>query len=74
MPFICDELTPAIPGNSIFIDPSELQAFRPTYRLLSYVLNKRGYTIAADLPGEDQPDTVQILMRDVFNWAGIKPN
>jgi len=72
--YLRDELTPAIPGNSIFIDPSELQAFRPTYRLLSYVLNKRGYTIAADLPGEDQPDTVQILMRDVFNWAGIKPN
>jgi hypothetical protein len=72
--YLRDELTPAIPGNSISIDPHELQAFRPTYRLLSYVLNKHGYTIAADLPGEDQPETVQTLMRDVFTWAGIKPH
>ncbi len=70
--YLRDELTPAIPGKSISIDPRELQAFRPTYRLLSYVLSKHGYTIAADLPGEDQPETVKTLMRDVFTWAGIK--
>jgi hypothetical protein len=70
--YLRDELTPAIPGNSISIAPLELQAFRPTYRLLSYVLNKHGYNISSDLPGEDQPETVRTLMREVFTWAGIK--
>ena len=72
--YLRDELTPVIPGNSISIDPHELQAFRPTYRLLSYVLNKQGYTIASDLPGEDRPESVRTLMREVFTWAGMKPD
>ena len=42
--YVRDELLPAIPGHSISIDPRELQAFRPTYRLLSYVLSQQGYT------------------------------
>jgi SnoaL-like domain len=72
--YLRDELTPAISGHTISIDVRELQAFRPTYRLLSYVLSKHGYTIAPDLPGEDRPETVQLLMHEVFAWLGTKPN
>ena len=50
---------PAIPGHSISIDPRELQAFRPTYRLLSYVLSQQGYTVDAEMAGEDRPETVR---------------
>ena len=70
--YLRDELTPAIPGHSISIDTRELQAFRPTYRLLSYVLSKQGYAIDPDLPGEDRPETVGALMREAFIWAGVK--
>jgi hypothetical protein len=70
--YVRDELTPAIPGNSIMIDPRELQSFRPTYRLLWYVLAKQGYAIDPELAGDDRPESVQALMREVFTWAGIK--
>ena len=70
--YLRDELTPAIPGHSISIDLRELQSFRPTYRLLSYVLSKQGYTIDSELAGEDRPESVRALMREVFTWAGVK--
>jgi hypothetical protein len=70
--YLRDELTPAIPGHSISLDLGELRAFRPSYRLVAYVLSKQGYTIAPDLPGEDQPETIRPLMREIFDWAGLK--
>jgi hypothetical protein len=72
--YVRDELTPAIPGHSISIDPRELQAFRPTYRLLSYVLSQQGYTVDADMAGEDRPESVRALMDEIFGWAGVKAN
>jgi hypothetical protein len=70
--YLRDELTPAIPGHSIAIDPAELQAFRPAYRLLSYVLSKQGYAVDSELAGDDRPDSVRALMHGIFAWAGIK--
>jgi hypothetical protein len=70
--YLRDELAPAVPGRSISIDPKELESFRPSYRLLSYVLGQRGYTIASDLPGEDKPETVRALMREIYSWAGVR--
>ena len=70
--YLRDELTPAVPGCSISIDPEELDTFRPSYRLLSYVLSRHGYAIATDLPGEDQPETVRALMGEIYSWAGAK--
>jgi len=43
--YLRDELTPATPGHSIVIDPDELKPFRPSYRLLSYVLSQQDYTV-----------------------------
>ena len=68
--YLRDELTPAIPGHSISIDPHELQSFRPAYRLLSYILSKEGYTVDTELPGDDRPESIRALMRGVFTWAG----
>jgi hypothetical protein len=70
--YVRDELTPAIPGRSITIDADELRSFRPTYRLLAYVLSQRGYAIDPDLVGDDRPETVRDFMREVFAWAGVK--
>jgi hypothetical protein len=69
--YMHDELAPAVPGCSISIDPRELESFRSSYRLLSYVLSRHGYTIAADLPGEDQPETVRALMAEIYSWAAV---
>ncbi|HXA79051.1 MAG TPA: nuclear transport factor 2 family protein [Candidatus Acidoferrales bacterium] len=69
--YMRDELTPAIPGQAITIDPKDLEGFRPTYRLLSYYLKSRGYRIDSVLAGDDRPDLVEALNREIFGWAGI---
>ncbi len=69
--YMRDELTPAIPGQVISIDPSELKSFRPTYRLLSHYLKSQGYEIDSALAGDDRPDLVEALNKELFGWAGI---
>jgi len=69
--YMRDELTPSISGQTISIDPSELKGFRPTYRMLCYHLKNQGFTIDSELPGEDRPELVEALNRELFGWAGI---
>jgi hypothetical protein len=69
--YMRDELTPAIPGQAISIDPKDLKGFRPSYRLLSYYLESQGYEIDSVLAGDDRPDLVEALNREIFGWAGI---
>jgi hypothetical protein len=64
-----DTLTPAIPGAHLTIDTDELAGFRPAYRLLAYHLSRRGYTIAQDLYGDDQPEQLAELYRSAHQWA-----
>ena len=70
--YMRDELTPAIPGQSVSIDMNEVKSFRPSYRLLSYYLSTQGYAVDADLAGEDRPELAQALLREVYAWAGLK--
>jgi SnoaL-like domain len=69
--YIRDELTAAIPGQLISIDPRDVSEFRPTYRMLSYYLKTQGYEIDSNLAGEDRPDLTDTLNREIFGWAGI---
>jgi len=69
--YMRDELTPTIPGQVIAIDLRDVQAFRPTYRLLSYYLKSQGYEIDLELAGDDRPDPVEALNRQIFTWAGV---
>jgi hypothetical protein len=71
--YLRDELLPAVPGQSIVIDPEALKPFRPSYRLLSYVLSKNAYRVNSDLPGDDRQETVDKLENELFSWAGVKP-
>jgi hypothetical protein len=68
--YMRDELTPAVPGQSISIDPAEVEGFRLSYRHLTWCLMKTGYEVDQDLPGDDRPETVQKLMRAIDDWAG----
>jgi hypothetical protein len=71
--YMRDELTPDLPGQTIAIDPAEVKDFRKSYRLLSYYLHTQGYEIDSSLPGEDRPETVEMLNRELFAWAGLGP-
>ena len=70
--YVRDELTTAIPGLALPIKPDDLAAFRPTYRMLSYLLKTQGYEVNSDLPGEDRPEAVAELEREVYGWARIQ--
>jgi hypothetical protein len=67
--YMRDELTAAIPGQSVAIDPQEMQGFRASYRMLSYYLASQGYDIDSNLAGEDRPDVVAALSKEVEDWA-----
>jgi hypothetical protein len=66
-----DELVAVIPGQSLHVDAAELSRFRPSYRMLSYVLSRNGYVVNGDLPGEDRPQSVAALEEELFRWAGV---
>jgi SnoaL-like domain len=69
--YVRDQFTPCVPGQTVFLDPAELESFRPTYRLLSYYLKSQGYSIDSVLAGDDRPDLVEALNREIFSWAGL---
>lgn len=71
--YMRDQLTPAIPGQSISINPEELEGFRSTYRMLSYYLKSQNYEMDSNLAGEDRPDLVEAMNRELCDWAGIEP-
>jgi len=66
--YLRDELNPVIPGQSFHIDPAEMRGFRPSYRNLSWCLHRTGYQVDQDLPGDDRPETVTVLMSEVRGW------
>jgi SnoaL-like protein len=69
--YMRDELTPAIPGQSVSIDLKDVQSYRPSYRMLSYYLNHQGFSVDSNLPGEDRPDLVAALNLEIYSWAGL---
>lgn len=69
-----DTLTPALPGQRLPLAAEALASFRPSYRMLSYVLGRScEYSIDPDLPGDDRPDQVSALYEEAFIWAGLRP-
>ena len=71
--YLRDEIAPVMPGQTIAVDPEEVKAFRPTYRLLSYCLASGGFPVRNDLAGVDRPDLVDALAREIYGWAGLTP-
>lgn len=69
--YMRDELTPDLPGQVISIGPAEVEGFRKSYRLLSYYLHSQGYAVDSSLPGEDLPETVDMLYGELFGWCGL---
>lgn len=63
-----DTLTAAHPGVPLPVGPEEVAAYRPSYRFLSYVLSRRGYTIGDDLYGDDHPQQVTRFYDDAHAW------
>ncbi|MGW5170423.1 nuclear transport factor 2 family protein [Streptomyces nodosus] len=67
-----DTLTPVLPGTALRLDPAELADYRPSYRFLSWFLNRQGYPLTGDDLGDDQPERVE-QYRDGFAWLHHAP-
>lgn len=65
-----DTLVASVPGTHLEIDPQDFAGFRPAYRCLAWYLGRRGYSIGADLLGEDQPEDVANHYRADEAWLG----
>jgi hypothetical protein len=71
--YVRDEFTTPIPGQAIGLTPEDVARFRPSYRMLSWTLASQGYEVNMDLAGEDRPETVKALEREIYGWAGLEP-
>jgi hypothetical protein len=61
-------LTPAIPGQSIVVDPEEVAGLRPSYALVALDLKRQGFSIPTDLLGDDRPDEVAAFYQELNSW------
>lgn len=61
-----DCLVPAVP--EVLNGEEKPEGIRASYGNLSLILGGAGHTIAADLPGEDRPETIDRLLEDKMKW------
>ncbi|MGC1460461.1 MAG: nuclear transport factor 2 family protein [Steroidobacteraceae bacterium] len=72
--YVRDEIITRIPGQQLPIRAQELTGFRPSYRMLSWLLTRQGgYVVNNDLPGVDRPEAAEALEQKLLAWAGVKP-
>lgn len=71
--YMRDELVAQIPGQLIPVTAQDLAPWRRSYRNLAYVLALGGFPVRDDLAGEDRPESVEALCREIYAWAGLPP-
>jgi hypothetical protein len=68
-----DTLAPKVPGQNIPIAPEVIKGRRPSYALLAYYLDRRGYRVGTDLLGDDQPARVDAFYAGLLAWLKNEP-
>lgn len=63
-----DTLTPAVPGETVRVDPRALEGKRQPYALLALLLGQRGFPVGNDQLGDDQRDGVAAFYDQAFRW------
>jgi SnoaL-like domain len=70
--YVRDEIITRIPGQRLPILPQDLTSYRPSYRMLSWLLTHQGgYVVNNDLPGIDRPEAAEALEQRLLTWAGL---
>lgn len=70
--YMRDELAAQVPGETVPVKAADVAGFRRSYRFMSYVLAQGGFTVRDDLAGEDRPETVEALCREIYGWADLE--
>ena len=63
-----DSISPTTPVQQGILEISTPLGARPTYKYLEWTLSRRGYTISRDLPGSDDPASVERLRTQENRW------
>ena len=71
--YLHDWLVPTVPGHVPPIDAGRLAGYRRSYRFLSYMLEHRGLPARDDLPGIDQPGSVERVQAAEAAWLASLP-
>jgi len=71
--YMRDELAAQIPGETVPVTAADVAGYRRSYRFMSLVLAQGGFSVRDDLAGEDRPETVDALCREIYGWAGLDP-
>lgn len=56
------------PSNPLPIDWERLATYRPTYRFLAYLQDRRGFNLSHDLLGDDRPDALRAFHEGEQRW------
>lgn len=67
-----DELVPVFPGAEIKVDTVQINKYRQSYKNLCYVLSRTGEQSDQNLPGEDEPETIEKLYQEASKWVYSK--
>ena len=71
--YVRDRIITRVPGQQLPILERDLAIFRPSYRMLSWLLTRQGnYVVNNDLPGVDRPQTAEALEQRLLAWAGVE--
>ncbi|VEG52585.1 Uncharacterised protein [Mycolicibacterium aurum] len=63
-----DELHSGPTAKTPVVPADELKAFRPSYALLAWSLNRLGVQVPSDLPGDDMPHLAEAVYDNAFAW------
>jgi hypothetical protein len=71
--YVRDEIITRIPGQQLPIRAQDLASFRPSYRMLSWLLTRQGgYVVNDALPGVDRPEAAEAVEQKLLAWAGVE--
>ncbi|HEY6454995.1 MAG TPA: nuclear transport factor 2 family protein [Steroidobacteraceae bacterium] len=71
--YVRDEIITRIPGEQLPILAQDLARFRPSYRMLSWLLTRQGgYVVNDALPGIDRPEAAQALEQKLLAWSAVQ--
>jgi hypothetical protein len=63
-----DLIWPVNPAASLPFEWSELERFRPSYRVWAYTLSLKGYDIGQEELGEDRPEQLKGFIVEATRW------
>ncbi|MFI9504151.1 nuclear transport factor 2 family protein [Nocardia sp. NPDC052566] len=66
-----DTMVPTVPGTVWPGAATAFARFRPSYRMLAYLVETMGYPLDPDLYGDDRPEVTAGFYRELFGWLAV---